>query len=318
MNEEQRAVLAAIAGMEESPGTLIDEYTVARAANILATDLAGNDYIQSAGRGHVHRVLDELEALNLLRLEREGFWRPRTTLSGRRALQRPLVAVPTVRPRARPGAAPTEHGATATSPAAAGSAADDGGPPTRRDTSGWPEWWPTALRFGPPALTPILVPIGVLLALLLVFLVGRAAVGGRAVTPTPTQEIAAALTATAAVQGPPTPTSAPGAGAGGAPTPAVPRTPVGTRVVPTPPAPPRPPTPTAGPAAKRLIVVNTDNLGANLYITPAGEKRLAVSEGSILEVIGPDERDTKGQNWKHIQWNNFEGWIPEEYTAPLE
>ena len=36
MNEEQRAVLAAIARMEESPGTLIDEYTVARAVGILA------------------------------------------------------------------------------------------------------------------------------------------------------------------------------------------------------------------------------------------------------------------------------------------
>ena len=98
MNEEQRAVLAAIQRMEGNPGTLIDEYTVARAAGILTTDLSGNEYLHAAGRDQIRRILDDLEVLGLVRLDREGYWRPRTTLSGRRALQRPLVALPTAPP----------------------------------------------------------------------------------------------------------------------------------------------------------------------------------------------------------------------------
>src|SRR4051812_26319161 len=108
MNEEQRAVLAAIARMEESPGTLIDEYTVARAVGILPAELAGHEYVQSAGREQIHRALNDLEGLGLLRLDREGFWRPRTTLTGRRALQRPLVALPPVRPSLVPQGGATQ------------------------------------------------------------------------------------------------------------------------------------------------------------------------------------------------------------------
>ena len=63
MNEEQRAVLAAIHRMEGNPGTLIDEYTVARAASILPGDLTGNEYQHAAGRAQIRHNLDELEAL---------------------------------------------------------------------------------------------------------------------------------------------------------------------------------------------------------------------------------------------------------------
>ncbi len=314
MNEEQRAVLAAIHRMEGNPGTLIDEYTVARSAGILASDLTGNEYLQAVGREQIRHILDELEVLGLVRLDREGYWRPRTTLSGRRALQRPLVALPPNRPRLVPNPG-GEAAETAAPPESATIRAERGD----TDRGRWPAWWPMALRVGDPALTPILGPIVALLALILVFAVGARVLGGSAGTPTP--DAAFALTATAAAQippptVPPAPTSGadPGGGAG-TPRPVTPtRGPAPTA------APPgdRPPTATAGPAAARVMVVNTENKGAYLFVLPAGERRIAVPEGFILEVIGPDERDTKGNNWKHVRYGTFEGWIPEEYTTPVE
>lgn len=321
MNEEQRAVLAAIARMEESPGTLIDEYTVARSVGILATELAGHEYVQSAGRERIHRALDDLEALGLLRLDREGFWRPRTTLAGRRALQRPLVALPPVRPSLVPQTGPgqPEPGRGAIPPPP-----PPGQPGTPEDVvpgeqaRGWPAWWPAALRFGDPALTPIIVPVGALVALLLVILVGAQVVRGRGATPTPTEAIGISATATAlAAQAAVTPTTGNGGTSPGTTAP-TPRPVTPTRTVPTPTPASTGPTPTAGPPAKKLMIVNTDNLGAYLYATPAGERRIAVPEGFILDVIGPDERDTKGNNWKHIRYLDFEGWIPEAFTTPVE
>lgn len=322
MNEEQRAVLAAIARMEESPGTLIDEYTVARAVGILATDLSGHEYVQSAGRERIHRALDEIEALGLVRLDREGFWRPRTTLAGRRALQRPLVALPPVRPSLVPqgdtGRADTSRGALppATPPQEEPAAPAPAIP--ERGSRGWPAWWPLALRFGDPALTPIVLPVGALIALLLIVVVGsRLVIGGNA-TPTPTESAGREATASALAGQPavsPPPTSASSRPAGASPTA---RTPTPTRPIQTPTPNSAGPTPTAGPPAARVMVVNTENQGARLYATPAGERRIAVPEGFILEVIGPDARDTKGNNWKHIRYLDFEGWIPEEYTTPVE
>ena len=94
MNDEQRAILAAIARMEGQAGSLVDEYTVARSANILTADLTGQEYVAAPGREVVRRHFGELEAAGLIRVDRDGFWRPRTTLARRRVLQgvEPLVA----------------------------------------------------------------------------------------------------------------------------------------------------------------------------------------------------------------------------------
>lgn len=301
MNEEQRAVLAAIHRMEASPGTLIDEYTVARAADILPGDLTGNEYQHAAGRAQIHQLLDELEGLGLIRMEREGYWRPRTTLSGRRALQRPLVALPPNRPRLVPN--PDADSSAAATAASTAPIEQGVSVPPRADTDRdrWPAWWPMTLRIGDPSLTPIVGPIVAVLALILVGVVGVRILGGASATPTP--DSGAAQTATVSAQVPPTaalPTSTSANNGGGAPLrpPSPTRGPAPTAVPPN----NGQPTPTAGPAATRLRIANTDNKGAFLYVLPAGEKRIAVPEGFILEVIGPDERDTKGNNWKHIRY----------------
>ncbi len=313
MNEEQRAVLAAIHSMEESPGTLIDEYTVARAAGILPTELNGHEYLQSAVRAQIHHLLDELDVLGLVRLDREGYWRPRTTLSGRRSLQRPLVALPPQRPTL----VPLSDDADA---ASAPLTADEGVANTATARRGrWPAWWPATLRFGDPALTPIIAPVALVLALLLLVVVVTQVRGAGQAAATATAAAGAASTATTiAGQIPPTsaaivpvvvPTSP-----GGAATPRQ-STPTSGPVVPT--TDTRLPTPTAGPAATQVRVANTENKGANVYVLPAGERRFAIPEGFVLDVIGPDQRDSKGNNWKHIRYLDFEGWIPEEYTTPI-
>ncbi len=319
MNEEQRAVLAAIHRMEGNPGTLIDEYTVARSADIVTTDLTGNEYLQAAGRERIRHTLDELEVLGLIRLDREGYWRPRTTLSGRRALQRPLVALPSTRPRL----VPSDDTDLADSRQADTEAALP--LPTERaasDRGRWPAWWPAALRIGDPSLTPIIAPILALLVLVLVFAVGARVLGGGTVAATPSPGANGVPTGIAGGQLPPptaqiVPTTGangtnPGGGAG------TPRPLTPTRAVLTPTPGNLAPTPTAGPSAARVMVANTENKGANVFVLPAGERRFAIPEGFILEVIGPDERDTKGRNWKHIRYLDFEGWIPEEYTTPVE
>jgi len=315
MNEEQRAVLAAIHRMEESPGILIDEYTVARAAGILPTELNGHEYLQSAVRAQIHHLLDELEVLGLVRLDREGYWRPRTTLSGRRSLQRPLVALPTQRPTLVPSG--SEAGTASAPPTADDFDAGAATVATAR-RGRWPAWWPAPLRVGDPALTPIIAPVALVLAiLLLVVVVTQVRAGGQtAATATAAANTASTATSSAA-QIPPT---VPPTVSGVVPTPpggaATPRQPTPTRG-PTGPTPDtRQPTPTAGPAAAQVRVANTD-VGAYVFVTPAGERRFAIPEGFVLDVIGPDQRDSKGNNWKHIRYLDFEGWIPEEYTAPV-
>jgi len=314
MNEEQRAVLAAIHRMEGNPGTLIDEYTVARSADIVTTDLTGNEYLQSAGREQIRHILDELEVLGLIRLDREGYWCPRTTLSGRRALQRPFVALPSTRPRLVPAADPTDSRQADTEavlPIPAERAATDRGR--------WPAWWPAALRVGDPSLTPLIAPVLAILVLVLIFAVGARVLGGGTVAATPSPSASGASTSIAGGQlPPPTAQVAPTAGTnpgGGAGTPR-PLTP--TRAVLTPTPGNVAPTPTAGLSAARVMVANTENKGAWVYVLPAGERRFAIPEGFVLEVIGSDQRDTKGHNWKHIRYLDFQGWIPEEYTVPVE
>jgi hypothetical protein len=66
-------------------------------------------------------------------------------------------------------------------------------------------------------------------------------------------------------------------------------------------------------------IANTELQGAWLYATPAGERTtLAVPEGTLVEIAGPDERDTQGRNWKQIYWANDVYWLLEEYTTPAE
>ncbi len=67
-----------------------------------------------------------------------------------------------------------------------------------------------------------------------------------------------------------------------------------------------------------VYVANTDNQGAFLFATPAGERRFAVSEGQELEVIGPDAQDSQGRVWKHVAFGEFEGWILAEFTETPE
>jgi hypothetical protein len=85
--------------------------------------------------------------------------------------------------------------------------------------------------------------------------------------------------------------------------------------------PTQPPQPTAttGPQTAKVRIANTELQGAFLYATPAGERTtLAVPEGTLVEVAGPDQRDTQGRNWKQIHWANDVYWILEEYTTPAE
>lgn len=308
MNEEQRAVLTAIHRMEGNPGTLIDEYTVARAAGLLPGDLTGNEYLHDPGRERIRQIFDNLDQDGLIRLDREGYWRPRTTLSGRRVLQHPPTAAPSPRPSSAPAAAVADAGAQLP-PAeyAPGEVA------ARPNQGGWPSWWPLVLRVGEPRLVLILAPALAVVALLAVCLLGSRLLGVTGGTPTPTTVAITSPVPSAAAQAQPTATPAAQAGNAGAA-----QTATAPRIVPTVPPTVGAPTPTAGPAAKKVMIVNTDNQGARLYVTPAGERRIAVPEGFILEVIGPDERDTKGQNWKHVRYLDFEGWIPEEFTTPAQ
>lgn len=304
MNEEQRTVLAAVARLEESRSGPIDEYTVARGSGILGAELSGQEWTQSAERDRIRQVLDELEERGLLRVERDGYWRPRTALAGRRALQEPDAPA---RPAPR-GAVPAggviargDHEPPADTPAA-------------RGTRGWPAWWPAALRFGEPSTAPLLAAIGVVAALLLLTLltIGVLRSSGAA------QEASATGTAGAGAAATGTPQTGSGANI-------LPPTPAGTlatatdpTAAPTPSPSPRPPTPTPAPSGSFLRIVNTNNEGAFLYVTPAGERRFALSEGTELEDLGADEEDSQGRVWKHVRYANFEGWLLEEYTEVVE
>ncbi len=332
MNEEQRAVLAAVGRMEQGNGALIDEYTVAREAGIVRGDLPSQEYVHSQARTQIRRLLEELELGGMIRLSREGYWRPRTTLAGRRAWQNPEAALlpPAV---VSAGAPPLGRTAPAPIPSIFGDDDDDLPGPTPRSAPrqqaeqdddappGWPGWWPAALRFGDPGLTPLIGSAAAgLVALLLVIFVASRVVGGGRVTPTPTISaveqtatvFAALPTATQAVAGG---SSQPSAGASASRT-----TGASTRPSAAPTATqPRQPTATAGPQTARVRIANTELQGAFLYATPAGERtKEAIPEGIVVETAGPDERDTQGRNWKHVKWGNGTYWLLEEYTEPVE
>lgn len=336
MNEEQRAVLAAVGRMEQGSGTLIDEYTVAREAGVIRGELPSQEYAHSQERAQIRQLLEELERGGMIRVSREGYWRPRTTLAGRRSWQDPgasllpsaVVAAPEP-PTGRPGAThipdifgdddelPPEPRWASQRPAPEHDPEREGG-----TTRTWPAWWPAALRFGDPGLTPLLSAAAAgLLALVLIFAVGARIVSNNRTSPTPTvAAVAQTATAFAALPSPTPPTTGGGAqpsassGAGAG-------TPTRRPTTSAPPAPtePRQPTATAGPPSTKVRIANTELQGAWLYATPAGERtKLAVPEGTLVEIAGPDERDTQGRNWKQIYWSNDVYWLLEEYTTPAE
>lgn len=308
MSEEERAVLAAVARMEEAHGGPIDEYTVARTAGILDSDMSGQEYVLRPERERIRQIFDALENQGMLRIDRSGYWRPRTTLAGRRALQAPPP--PTIR---RPAAiAPAPAGGAIPAAADEGEAAPPAPPPA------WPAWWPEALRFGEgPTATPFFAAIAAIAAIILaVIIVAALRGGGGGITPTAT----AGVPTLAAAASPAAPTtSAPAATATPrAATPA--RTTTAKEPTEAPTATLMPLAPTATPLANppTLYVAHTDNQGAYLFATPNGERRFAISDGTPMLDIGPDEKDSLGRTWKHVRlpdYNNFEGWILAEYTA---
>lgn len=329
MNEEQRAVLAAIGQMEQTTGALVDEFTVGRAAGIVKDDLSSQEYVHSPARAQIRRLFDELADGGMIRVSQEGYWRPRTTLAGRRALQHPdATLLPPTIATPIPDFGDRTRGGAQQIPDIFGD--EDGDLPPglttqqpreeQREPGGWPGWWPAALRFGDPGLTPLIgSAAAALVALLLVVFVATRIVGGLRVTPTPTVS-AAAQTATIQAANPPTQPppvtqarpSAGGSAAGQASASGRPSTPPTATTE-------RPPTATAGPQTGWVRIANTELQGAFLYATPAGERtKLAIPEGILVEIAGPDQRDTQGRNWKHVYWANDAYWLLEEYTAPAE
>lgn len=314
MNEEQRAVLTAVTRMEESRGGPVDEYTVARAAGVLATDLPGPEYVERPERERIRRLFDELEQEGMLRVERSGYWRPRTTLAGRRFVQHP-DGPPTGR---------TTRTRTVVYPAGSAVAVDSAPvgddevrePRARGAQRAWPTWWPVGLRLGRPQVTLPLLAVGLLAALLLGTLLVMGARDAGTPGATPATLAAANTTATAGQAA----TGTASALAATIPTPAAttPATTSGGPAGATPSPTARPPTPTPAPPVPVVYVANTDNQGAFLFATPAGERRFAVSEGQELEVIGPDAQDSQGRAWKHVAFGNFEGWILAEFTEAPE
>lgn len=315
MNEEQRTVLEAVARLEENRGGPVDEYTVARDIGILGSELSGQDYAQSAEREQIRRLFDELEEMGMVRLDRSGYWRPRTTLAGRRAVQgvttigAPTATRTVVFPRQQQVATTTVE--TVATPVAH----DDGAIEGNRGgaTRVWPAWWPRALRFGAGPLAPLLALLGLLASLLLIALLAVSVRGGdRPAGPTGTAFVAAPQPTPVAGGAPtPEPTVAPDEGQEPGATPTRPP----RRPTPTPPV--RRPTPTPGPRAAYVVIANTNREGAFLYATPAGERRFALPDGTELEDIGPDEQDPRGRTWKHVRYGNTDYWILEEYTEPV-
>ncbi|MGN6810671.1 MAG: hypothetical protein ACTHMP_07335 [Thermomicrobiales bacterium] len=321
MNEEQRAVLETVARMEQHPSGSVDEYTVARASGVLARDLSGQDWLHAAERDHIRRIFDNLEDEGLLRIDRTGYWRPRTSLAGRRIVQGlPAAVVPHYNPSATWHDEPAAE-ARPIRPART-EETDLEEPPTRLrygekprpGDRGWPAWWPAALRIGDPSVTPIVVPV-VILALLLMLVLGVRVLGSRGSTPAPTVTVNARASATAGAIG-----VAPTRGAGGPPTPGAGGT--NTGVTPTTGA-----RPTRGPQATatqaviipQVRIANTDNEAAFMFATPAGEKMdVAIPEGTLVDDIGPDEQDPYGVTWKHVRFGDSVGWVPKQYTAPVK
>jgi hypothetical protein len=78
------------------------------------------------------------------------------------------------------------------------------------------------------------------------------------------------------------------------------------------------PSPVASPSPPVVMRVgNTDGEGVFLRRTPAMADRIrAYSEGTQLQVIGPDT-EGEGRQWRHVRApDGTEGYVPAEFTIP--
>lgn len=305
MNEEQRAVLATIHRLEERRGGTIDEYSVARGAGILETELSGSDYVAGPQRQQIRQLFGELESLGFIRLDRTGYWRPRTTLLGRREL---------TSPRRRPAPTPAAPVLDRDEPAR-----DTTERETVEPVSAWPVWWPAPLRVGAnPSALPIATAVGMVALLTMVFLLFLAVRPKGSSTANPT--VLAAATQAVSGQAPtPLPQPTPNFAATPMTTAVLARPSPTIRVTPT--LIPLVPTATPRPDGPALRVANTDNKGAYLFATPNGERRFAISDGTLLIDVGPDQKDTTGRDWKHVRvpdYNDTIAWILAEYTVAAQ
>lgn len=303
MNEEQRVVLATVQRLEERRGGPIDEYSVARSAGILITEISGQEYSSSEERQRIRRLFDELEELGFIRLDRTGYWRPRTTLLGRRELTSPRRRSPAT--------------AVAVAPSRGDSEEEGRDEQNHEPAATWPVWWPARLRVGSnPSAAPLVTAIGLVALITFAFLLFLAVRPKGPSTANPT--VLAAATQAGAVPAPtlalpPTPNFI----ATPMTTAALARPTATARVTPT--LIPLVPTATPRPDGPALRVANTDNKGAYLFATPNGERRFAISEGTLLIDVGPDQKDTAGRDWKHVRvpdYNDTIAWILAEYTVP--
>jgi hypothetical protein len=66
-------------------------------------------------------------------------------------------------------------------------------------------------------------------------------------------------------------------------------------------------------------VANTDGDGVYLRATRRAADRIGlIPEGTLLQVLGPPEED-EGRQWLPVRTPyGATGWVPAEYTAPLE
>jgi hypothetical protein len=75
------------------------------------------------------------------------------------------------------------------------------------------------------------------------------------------------------------------------------------------------PSPAGGP---RLRVVNTENLGVRLRQRPSTEGQVlrSLSEGTVVEVVGPDA-NADGITWRNVREpGGATGWVSAEFVAP--
>jgi hypothetical protein len=98
-----------------------------------------------------------------------------------------------------------------------------------------------------------------------------------------------------------------------------------TVVVPTPPPPTATPVPTATPEptpipARSARVVNTEGQGANMRRTPSvsAQRVKLVSEGTIVELLGPEERGD-GRAWRNVRdADGSAGFVLAEFLQPIQ
>jgi len=112
----------------------------------------------------------------------------------------------------------------------------------------------------------------------------------------------------------PAPSAKPSVAASVAPSPSAAPPPTLAPTVPT--STPPQATDTAAPSSETVFVGNTDGQGVYLRNTPATNDRLrAYSDGTALQIIGPDV-EGDGLQWHHVRApDGAEGYVPVMYTV---